>query len=101
MPKLRLTRTNSHLQTQHRMHSKSVCKQIMNLGAIKYMTSHRAVFDTHEVISPRNVRLDDDSMAESIGMGPIVLELKREAKQLEFALRMCFMYPSCNPTYSR
>lgn len=35
---------------QHGAHSRSVCKWIMNSGATKYMTSHKAAFNTSEVI---------------------------------------------------
>ena len=39
----------------------------------------RTTFNTYEVISPCNVRLDDDSVAKAIRMGPLLLELKQEA----------------------
>jgi hypothetical protein len=45
----------------------------MDSGARKHIILHRVVFDTYEVISPYNIRLGDDSMAEVIGMGSIVV----------------------------
>ena len=45
----------------------------MNSGATKHMTLHRTTFKTYEVISPRNVHFGDDSVAEAIGMEPIVV----------------------------
>ena len=62
--------------TQQRVHLKSVCKCIVDSGATKYMTSHRAAFDTYEVISQRKVRLDDNSVAEAIGMGSTIIGAK-------------------------
>jgi hypothetical protein len=44
------------------------------------MTSHRTAFDTYEVISPRNVRLSDGSVAEAIGMGSIVVGVETRGK---------------------
>ena len=44
------------------------------------MTSHAAAFSTYEVISPRNVHLGNDSMAEAIGMGCIVVRVEMRGK---------------------
>lgn len=41
---------------------------------------NRAAFDTYEVISPRNVRFDDDNMAEGIGMTSIVVGVETKDK---------------------
>lgn len=46
----------------NRIYSKKMYKWIMNLKAIKHMTSHRAVIDTYEMITLRNIHLDDDSV---------------------------------------
>lgn len=43
-------------------HPKSVCKWIMGSGASKHMTLYRATFHTYEVIFPRNVHLDANSI---------------------------------------
>ena len=48
----------------------------MNLGATKYMTSHKATFDTYKILPSRNVCLGDDNMAEAIGMGCIVVSIE-------------------------
>ena len=61
--------------TQDGPHSKSMCKWIMDSGATKHMTPHRAAFNTYEVIAPRNVHLGDDSVVEAIGVGSIVVEV--------------------------
>ena len=61
--------------TQDGPHSKSMCKWIMDSGATKHMTPHRAAFDTYEVIPPRNVHLGDDSVVNAIGVGSIVVDV--------------------------
>ena len=66
--------------TKLEAHSTSVCKWIMDSGATKHMTSHKTAFDTYEVISPRNVRLSDGSVAEAIGMGSIVVGVEARGK---------------------
>ena len=49
----------------------------MDSGAIKHMTLHKEAFDTYKIISPRNVRCGDDSIAEVIRMeSKMSLELK-------------------------
>ena len=40
---------------QHRTQLKVMCKWIMDLEATKYISFHRASFDTNEVIAPHNV----------------------------------------------
>jgi len=56
-------------------HCKAICKWIMDLGATKHMTPHRAAFDMYEVIPTRNVHMGDDSIVEAIGMGSILVEV--------------------------
>ena len=46
----------------------------MKLGASKHMTSHRAAFNTYEVIIPRNVHLDDNNVVGAIRMESIIME---------------------------
>ena len=61
--------------TQNGPHSKSSCKWIMDSGATKHMTPHKEAFHSNEVISPRNVHLDDDSVVDAVGVGSIVVEV--------------------------
>jgi hypothetical protein len=56
-------------------HCKAICKWIMDSGATKHMTPHRAAFDTYEVIPTRNVHMGDDSIVEAIGMGSILVQV--------------------------
>ena len=58
----------------------SICKRIMNLEVIKHMTLQRMTFDTYVVISPQNVQLGDNSMAEAIRMKSIVVGLETKDK---------------------
>ena len=51
-----------------------MCKWIMNSRASKHMILHRAAFDIYEVITSRNVHLDDNTVVEAIMMGSIVVE---------------------------
>ncbi len=53
-------------------HFKAIYKWIMDSGATKHMTPHRAAFDTYEVIPTCNVHMGDDSIVEAIGMGSIL-----------------------------
>ena len=55
-------------------HFKSMCKLIMDSSASKHMTLDKATFDTYEIISPRNVHVDDNSIVQAIGMGSFVVE---------------------------
>ena len=66
--------------TQHGAHSRSICKWIMDLGATKHMTSYRAAFNTYEVISLRNVYLDNDNVAKAMGMGFIIVGVETRDK---------------------
>jgi hypothetical protein len=56
-------------------------KWIMNSRATKHMTLHEAAFNTYEVIFPRNMHVGDDSMAEAIGMGSIVVGIEKKRKK--------------------
>lgn len=56
------------------VHFKNVCKWIMDSIASKYMTLHRAIFDTYEVIISCHVHLDDNSIVKTIAMEYIVVE---------------------------
>ena len=58
-----------------------------------YMTLHRTAFDTYEAISPCNVRLDDDSMAEAIGMGSIIVGVEMRGKLNIFRIKNMFYVP--------
>jgi transposase InsO family protein len=54
----------------------TMAKWIIDSGATKHMTPHRAAFQTYEVISPpRNVHLGDDSIVHAVGVGTIVEEV--------------------------
>ena len=50
----------------------------MDSGATKHMSLHTMAFDTYKVIFPRNVHLDDISVAKAMEWGPLLSELKRE-----------------------
>jgi hypothetical protein len=55
----------------------TMAKWIMDSGATKHMSPHRAAFQTYEVISPpRNVHLGDGSIVHAVGVGTIVEEVK-------------------------
>ncbi len=56
-------------------HCKVICKWIMDSGATKHMTPHRAAFDMYEVIPTRNVHMGDDNIVEAIGMGSILVKV--------------------------
>ena len=45
------------------------------------MTLHRAAFGTYKIIASRNVRLDDDSVDEAIGMGSIIIGVETRDKR--------------------
>ena len=40
------------------------------------MTYYRATFNTYEIMSPRNVHLGDNSMANAIKMGSIIVRVR-------------------------
>ena len=52
----------------------------MNLKTIKQITLHRATFDMYEVIALCNAHLDNDNIAQAIGMGFIIIEAIVENK---------------------
>ena len=82
-------RMNLHLQPN----SKSICKWIMDSGATKHMTLHRTTFNTYEVISPRDVRLSDGSMAAAIGMGSIVGGVETRGKANTICIMDALLVP--------
>jgi hypothetical protein len=56
--------------TKHGDHCKAICKWIMDSGATKHMTPHRAAFDMYEVIPTRNVHMGDHSMLKQLEWDP-------------------------------
>ena len=64
---------------QHKVHLMNI-DLIINMRATKHMTLYRPAFDTYEVSSIRNVRLDDDNMAEAIKMGSIIIGVEAKGK---------------------
>ena len=73
-------------------HSKRLYKWIMDLDASKYMTLHKAAFDTYEVIIARNVHLGDNNVVQAIEIGSIVMEVILEYKITKFVSKMYFTY---------
>lgn len=70
------TKDNNYAFVMHNeAHSKSMYKWIMVLGASKHMSLYRTTFSTYEVIAPRIVDLDDNSVAKAIRIGSIVIDL--------------------------
>ena len=65
---------------RYRVHSKSMYKGIMNLGASKHMTSYKAAFGTYKVIDLRGLDLGDNNVVKVIGMGSIVMETIMKGK---------------------
>jgi hypothetical protein len=63
------------LQQRMETIARPICKWIMDSGATKHMTPHRATFDMYEVIPTRNVHMGDDTIVEAIGMGSILVEV--------------------------
>ena len=55
-------------------HFKSMCKYIMDSRASKHMISHRAAFNTYEVIASCIVHLGYNSVVKVIGMESIIVE---------------------------
>ena len=80
---------------------KSICKWLMDSGASKHLTSHRAVFNTYEVITTQNVHLDDNNVVQAIGMGFTVVKQSWNVKSTKFVPKMCLTFPNCMPICSR
>ena len=57
------------------------------------MSSHRTAFDTYKVIFLRNVRLRDDSIAETIGMGSILVGVEMGGKRTTIRITDVFHVP--------
>ena len=70
--------------------SKSMCKWIMNSSVFKHMTSHKAALNTYEVITPRNVYLDDNTVVQAFGMRSIVVEAILEGKLKQICIQDVF-----------
>lgn len=64
--------------TQHGAHPNSVCKWIMDSKTTKHLTLHKGAFDIYEVISSRNVRLADDSVAKASRFGFTIIEIEKK-----------------------
>ena len=75
-------------------HSHSMCKWIVDSGASKHISSHKAVFDMYEVITPHNVHLDDNNIVQAIEMESIVVEALLKGKINQIRIKM---YPNCMP----
>lgn len=76
-----------------------MCKWIMDLGATKLTTLHRAVLNTYKVIPPHNVSFGDNNIAETIGIESIVVEVERKKRKTKkFASNMYFKYLNCKQT---
>ena len=75
MLKMWRTRTNLYLQYNKKMHSRSICKWIMDSKAIKHMTLHKATFYKYEVISLESTQCAFGwwCMAKAIRMKSIVV----------------------------
>ena len=67
-----------------------MCKWIMDLGASKHMTSHKATFDTYELITPCNVHFGDNSVIQTIGIRSIVVEAILEGKNNQICIKDVF-----------
>lgn len=76
----------------NRVHSKSVCKWIMDSEATIHITSHRTAFDTYEVIASHNVHLGDDSVVEALGIESIVMEVIVRGKINQFKNKKDALY---------
>lgn len=64
---------------QCRAYFKAICIWILDSGATKYVTSHKASFDTYEVIAPCDVHLSD-CVVKTIRIGSIVVEVLVRSK---------------------
>ena len=73
-------------EIQHEAHLRSVYKWIMDLEATKHIILYRAAFDTYEVISLDNVRLDNDGVVETIGVRSIVINVEMKGKTNKFCI---------------
>jgi hypothetical protein len=74
-------------------HFKAIYKWIMDSGATKHMTAHRAEFDTYEVIPTRNVHMGDDSIVEAIGMGSILVQVMVKGRTKKIRIKDVFHVP--------
>ncbi len=74
-------------------HCKAICKWIMDSGATKHMTPHRAAFDTYKVIPTRNVHIGDDNIVEAIGMGSILVEVMVKVQTKKIRIKDVFHVP--------
>ena len=75
-------------------HSNSMWKWIVDSGASKHISSHKAVFDMYKVITPHNVHLDDNNIVQAIEMESIVVEALLKGKINQIRIKM---YPNCMP----
>jgi hypothetical protein len=79
----------------------SLCKWVMDLGAIKHMTSYRVAYNTYEVISQCNMRLVDDNMTKTIRMGSVVVVLEIECKTTRMHITDMLHVPNLQPNLLR
>lgn len=77
----------------NKIHSKSVCKWIMDSRAFKHMTLYRVVFDTYEPITSCNVYLSDSNIVQAIGMESIVMETILKGKINQFCMKDVICIP--------
>jgi hypothetical protein len=56
------------------------------------MTSHRAAFDTYEVIAPRNMYLSDESVMKAIGTSPTIVKVMVKGKIKKIRIKYVFSY---------
>lgn len=77
----------------HRTHSKTICKWIMDLGAIKHIISLRSTFNTYVVIILHNIHLDNDSVVKAIEIEFIVVEVVMRGKINRLHIKYVFHVP--------
>lgn len=65
------------------------------------MTSHRAVFDTYEVIASRNVYLSDDLFMKTIKINSIVVEVMMKDIIKRIYIKISYICPSYKQICSR